>query len=459
MATLLQPKPLSNLAAVPDEVPLLPSPSPAAQSLSLLQDLTAQPREPFFCCIDGGGTKTNVIILDANGIILGRGKSFGSNMTERGARQAAISIGRAVNLAMDMARERFPSFNLFSSYSLDLPDQPSSSSRSPASLCPFLLLHAGLAGIDVQKDAEIMHAELSSLFGLKSESEKKRLKVSNDCYLLASGIDVSHKWGIVLIAGTGSIGMAFARRSSGMNGHHTVVEEVMDMEKEIDGDILQLGRMGGYGYLLGDEGSAYWVGAEAVKAVLEIGDWHTGSYSQSKAFQGTTMHLENSSPLINLTLEHYGVSQQSDLLGAVYSQPGSEGQATSEHNRKVKIAEVARLVVACAFPSISLPTDSSSPPSPGAGDPLSLRVVRMAAEKLSEMVQNLCIAHGIDARESTLVLGTGMWSSEGFRRTVVELMEKDWVGKGGWGGVQMVDEPALAGARELLRRYRSISGE
>jgi N-acetylglucosamine kinase-like BadF-type ATPase len=81
---------------------------------------------------------------------------------------------------------------------------------------------------------------------------------------------------VVVISGTGSI--AYGRNAKG-----------------------EAARAGGWGYVLGDEGSGYWIGRAALRAVLRESDR-----------RGPTTAL---SPLL---LDHFGVAQAQGLIHEIY---------------------------------------------------------------------------------------------------------------------------------------------
>lgn len=127
----------------------------------------------------------------------------------------------------------------------------------PASHTPSATFQAawfGIAGVDSPGDVTTLSPHLASLLSLPFPSS--RLIVANDTSLLASPITDSSRpeirSGVVAIAGTGSIVMSFKRSRSGM--------------------LKVLGRVGGFGWLLGDEGSGYSVGRAAVRRVLDLAD-------------------------------------------------------------------------------------------------------------------------------------------------------------------------------------------
>jgi N-acetylglucosamine kinase-like BadF-type ATPase len=92
---------------------------------------------------------------------------------------------------------------------------------------------------------------------------------------------------VIVIAGTGSI--AYGRDEQGM----TV-------------------RAGGWGFAIGDEGSAHWIGRTAVNAVLRTADPRAATPSN---------HAPSGSPLATVLLKAWGVRSLDDLARAANSIP------------------------------------------------------------------------------------------------------------------------------------------
>ncbi|WP_320414930.1 N-acetylglucosamine kinase [Kocuria sp. cx-116] len=103
---------------------------------------------------------------------------------------------------------------------------------------PSVPVVAGAGGVDTPADAARLEALIRSVFRVPSEVPVTA--VHDTRLILAAG---GHTIGISVIAGTGSV--AWGIDSTGRER-----------------------RAGGWGYLLGDEGSGYWLGREAVRAVL-----------------------------------------------------------------------------------------------------------------------------------------------------------------------------------------------
>ena len=153
--------------------------------------------------MDGGGTKTVALAADLQGNILGRGKSGASNYQVVGLDQAIAAIKEAASAA-GVASHR----------------------------CEAVCL--GLAGVGRKRDRAILLPAIEKL-GLAD-----RVILEHDAAIALAGA-LACQPGIVMLAGTGAI--AFGMNSSG--------------EKK---------RAGGWGNILGDEGSAYYIGRRALAA-------------------------------------------------------------------------------------------------------------------------------------------------------------------------------------------------
>lgn len=114
-------------------------------------------------------------------------------------------------------------------------------------------------------------------------SETPVIAVHDTRLILAAG---GHTEGIAAIAGTGSV--AWGVNAS---GHGT--------------------RAGGWGYLLGDEGSGYWLGREAVRHVLRDAQ-HRGASDETPA---------EDDRFARAVLGHAGVDTPTELIAAFHDRP------------------------------------------------------------------------------------------------------------------------------------------
>jgi len=110
---------------------------------------------------------------------------------------------------------------------------------------------------------------------MKRIGYKARVLVVNDA-LVALEAGAPGQPGVVVISGTGSI--SYGRNARG-----------------------EAARSGGWGYVLGDEGSGYWIGRAALRAVLRQSD-----------------HRGPDTILSPLLLEHFGIQRAQELIHEVY---------------------------------------------------------------------------------------------------------------------------------------------
>jgi N-acetylmuramic acid 6-phosphate etherase len=198
--------------------------------------------------IDGGGSSTVAFLAvrsepgDSPWTVLGRGEAGSSNRQAVGTEAAVDALDKAVKLAFTEARLL---------------------RTCVAAAC------LGLAGADRPEDRSVIlewarHVRLA-----------QSVEVTNDAaLLLAAGTPKG--WGLALVAGTGSI--AYGRRSDGRTA-----------------------RAGGWGYLLGDEGSAYAIALAGLQAVARAADGCGGETS-----------------LTECLLKRLGINRPEQLIPALY---------------------------------------------------------------------------------------------------------------------------------------------
>ncbi len=162
---------------------------------------------------DGGGTKTDCVLLDAQGGVIGEGHGGPANPLRSGYDGAFSSLREAAVGALAAARIR---------------------TTDVTSVC------AGLAGAGRRSVMRRVMVFLSHEFPLALTQVVTDYEVSLEAA-------VGPAPGVVLIAGTGSV--AFGRNAAG-----------------------ETARAGGYGPWIGDEGSAFEIGRRAVSAVARTRD-------------------------------------------------------------------------------------------------------------------------------------------------------------------------------------------
>ncbi len=241
-------------------------------------------RERYFAGVDGGASKTVCIISDAHGSLKAHGVSGPSNCHNVGLGVALGEISRAVKTAVRRAR--------FGEAELEV-------------AC------FGLAGMDSPLDARRIEK------GLRSLRLAKRQKVVHDTIVALAGA-LAGEPGIIVIAGTGSV--AGGLDSSGRTA-----------------------RVGGWGAILDDEGSAYDIGRKALTAALRAYDGRVGATA-----------------LLKTVMRRIGTRIPEGIIEAVYI----KGMGVAE------IASLSPVVVQLALK----------------GDEVSKKILKEAGESLSGLV-------------------------------------------------------------------------
>jgi N-acetylmuramic acid 6-phosphate etherase len=302
--------------------------------------------------IDGGGTNTVALLArrqpgsEKGWTVLGRGEAGPSNLQAVGANRTMRSLDEAVSKAFTEAHL----------------------ARRPVRAACL-----GLAGVGRPGDDGVVQ-DWASRVGLA-----RKVEVHGDApLLLAAG--TPQGWGVAVIAGTGS--MAYGATPDGRTT-----------------------RAGGWGYLLGDEGSGYVLALAGLQAV--------------------TRALDDCGPPTRLTktlLARLGVTQPHDLVGLIYR--GGMDRAA--------LAALAPLVLEAA----------------DADDAVAGQILDQAAEQLARMVAAVTRKLDLDRTIPLALAGGLLLSSARYREGLTTAL-------GGLGlvanPVALVPEPAEGAVRLALR--------
>ncbi|WP_454101666.1 BadF/BadG/BcrA/BcrD ATPase family protein [Metabacillus sp. SLBN-84] len=211
--------------------------------------------------VDGGGTKTLAVIADSKGNVLTTGRSSASNYQVTGVEGAKQSIFRAIGDAvkkLGIESERIS----------------------------FQTGVFALAGIDTSEDEVIVKrlvTDVNKEAGLRFE----KLIIENDALSTLIGA-TKNKPGALVISGTGSIAFAHDGKGSYV-------------------------RSGGWGHTVGDEGSGYWIGLEAIRAILKMSDGR-GSDTLLKTRVLDAFDLKNVESLYNWV---YSTNSSVEKIGSI----------------------------------------------------------------------------------------------------------------------------------------------
>jgi len=194
--------------------------------------------------VDGGGTKTVAVVMDAEQVVRGQGLAPSSNHNNVGAEAAAAALRQAIEQALTEASADF---------------------SDVAGIC-FCL-----AGVDRPADRELIAGLVNAIYPFP------RVAIYNDAVgALAAG--TGRLLGVVVIAGTGTIAYGFDRHG-------------------------RSARAAGWGALLADYGSAFWIAMEALHAIARATDGRSPTTT-------LTEHI----------LAHLGLARPEDLIPWTYGE-------------------------------------------------------------------------------------------------------------------------------------------
>ncbi|KAK0110138.1 hypothetical protein ONS95_002791 [Cadophora gregata] len=333
--------------------------------------------EDYVLCVDGGGSKCGAVILGKNGE-LGQGEAGECNVSNVGVDTAVSSISLAIQRAVDSC----PAIHgiLFKSI-------------------PFRYIWIELAGYDRPCIANRVNPLLLDIF---HPSVRNKLRIFTEIDLLANTVSENNGVNsvIVLVAGTGSIAMSFERK---------------------DRRLERTGRAGGWGHLLGDDGSGYGIGRQALRLALESAD----------EINLKKQHTSWDDPLIPRIFEHFGLGESpgpwTNLLNQIVSSDESSREALKPTKR---IAEVAKVVVD-ATPSSRKATE----------------LLQEGSKSLVRIISSLVSNQKPDNSKTSLLLAGGLLQSEVYQRMFFENLATAGLA---FRDTKAIQQPAMLAARHLL---------
>ena len=208
--------------------------------------------------VDAGGSKTVCLLADESGHVVAEARGPAAHLQTLGELEVEKVLHALIGEVLSQHGER------------------------PGVIC------LGMAGVDRPRDAATIREILGRI------GERARLLIVNDA-LIALEAGLPGEPGIVVIAGTGSI--AYGRNAD-----------------------EQAARAGGWGYVLGDEGSGYWLGRQALRAVVRADD-RRGAPTLLTA----------------LLLAHFSITRPTDLVREIY-EGGTRPSAIAALARHVQTA-------------------------------------------------------------------------------------------------------------------------
>jgi N-acetylglucosamine kinase-like BadF-type ATPase len=165
-----------------------------------------------FSGIEGGATRTVCVVGDETGRLFAARYGAAANYLTVGIAEMTRSIANSLKKALDAAELR----------------------RPPEAV------YAGLAGVGLLSPRRAVDR------AVKKATRAKKVFVNSDGYVALYG-SFLRRPGMILVSGTGSVAMGFDEKG-------------------------RLARVGGWGHILGDEGSAFHLGLEGIRAVVRAHD-------------------------------------------------------------------------------------------------------------------------------------------------------------------------------------------
>ncbi|MBY0123334.1 BadF/BadG/BcrA/BcrD ATPase family protein [Bacillus sp. S/N-304-OC-R1] len=280
--------------------------------------------DELFIGIDGGGTKTIGIIGDSKGTIIGSATGASTNIKSRPPEKVKEAIHDLLSELLEF---------------------------KPSPLHEIKGIFVSTAGGDREEDQERWKQWIFD-YGMCPEN----IFVENDAVgALAAGTKARD--GMVLIAGTGSIAY-FVRKGK---------------SKPI--------RAGGWGYLLGDEGSGYDIGRLALQTILRAHDGRE----------------EKKEELTESILQEAGLERPEQIITYIYEDP---------YPRKL-IASFAKHVISLAEQ----------------GEPNAKKITQEAIHQLIDLAASI-IRHEKDNSGFPLVVSGGLFESHYFKKTFEHSMRE-----------------------------------
>ncbi len=272
--------------------------------------------------VDGGGSKTEAVIVDTENMeIIGYGVSGPSNYHNIGINRAVINIMDSIIKALENSMLEIEIFD---------------------SLC------IALAGLDTRYDMRYVRDRLVAF------NWSKKIVIEHDAHEALMAGSYGNP-GISVIAGTGSIAYGWDGKNRYIAGDH--------------------------GWLLGDQGSGFWIGYQALQMAVKMLD--------GRIPRG---------PLADLVLKHFNVRDKEELSYTIYQLGFS-----------VEMVASLAPIVKKAYE---------------AGDQIAEKILKNAASELAEAVKAVARKLSIIGRFNVYYTG-GIFNIDIIREEFVNILTRD----------------------------------
>ncbi|RMZ84380.1 hypothetical protein DV738_g616, partial [Chaetothyriales sp. CBS 135597] len=377
--------------------------------------------------IDGGGTHCRVSIATiGQDSVVARGEAGPCNVLCT----TADDVGEQIRLAVVVALDK-----------LYGPRKARTQSGRRHSLPPrlprFSRVWAGLAGLQyATRDVnDSVRRRLQTLLSVSTTDGS--LCMTNDGLLLGACLAThsTAKRAIAVVAGTGSVATAFRKTES----------------PACCPPVETIGRTGGWGYLLGDSGSAYDLGRRAVQAVItnmeqQQDDQEDRCCCSSYQDKNPPPAQTDTHRLEEAILRQLGTSDRRQMLTNILH----NNQDLQAHAR---IAGLSRVVTKLAFPGREEEEESLQSSNTNTPDPVCLEILQAATADLVGRVKPLVKPKLCNPSTSILILSGALLNFLPYR----ELFLDAWAEAGlpAFMNIVVVEQVADRAAGLLVEQERN----
>ncbi|KAJ5160929.1 uncharacterized protein N7482_007933 [Penicillium canariense] len=351
----------------------------------------------FMLCIDGGGTKCAAAVTDHTGVVR-HGYAGPCNLTD-GIGNVQGVVDTLIESTKNALKEHLPSGT-----------EPGETGWKQYLKTCFRSVWVGVAGLDRAGLHKELAPQLAAVFGLDHTAADFQLTSDVDLLPASVSVDKNQSSVIVLIAGTGSVAMRYAWTE--------------------DRGYIRVARSGGWGHMLGDEGSGYSIGVEAIKHTLLV-------------LEEQMLDLRSDGPG---EFEHAVISQlgctasdsgRIDLLSGILS--GHHPQTT-----KTRIAGVAETVLKLAAHNSTAKVVVEE------------QTAHLITKTLGRLTDSKCRGYA-PPEETELVLAGGLMKNEEYQQALKKQLDQRGLR---FRGIRAVDDVAAVGAKFLmLARWKEEESE
>ncbi|EJD08398.1 uncharacterized protein FOMMEDRAFT_131181 [Fomitiporia mediterranea MF3/22] len=375
----------------------------------------APEHKTYYLCVDCGGSKTAVTLTDGStGDICARVTGGPSNFSYLGLDGFLNEVSSCIEKALHNARGIDKEVSLL----------PSVDSNKKY----FAAAWFGVSGVDTPEAVGEIIPRLSALLSLPPA--RPYLTLANDTTLLAAPLVAAAKHNpslrtcVAVVGGTGSIAASFRLTPTTSNS-----------EPGPDAIPQEIARVGGWGWILGDEGGGFHIGREAIRHLLR--------QHELAVLSGTPLtppsDTDESDDLRTRVLALFGVKSAPELLAIIHDAdppstavlnhanihvpPGSVLSMYRTIAREKRLSQLAPLVIRAAF------GDGTAKSS--GGDPLALGVLKATSAELASQIAILlegpsgpdpACPNAIPAKSSLLIFGGSLVGIPKYRDFVLEAL-------------------------------------